>query len=360
MGLKAGDLLKDLNSSQERFKISSLLKEGRSFFVALGQDTHLEDMQVVMKSIRYPEPFDAQAAEERRGALRLELEALTAPSSLLPEPIDFLEVSSEIDESGKEPVLVLEFINGKTLREEVLRAEAGIEAPRALALVRELAMGMATLHAHGFVYRDLNPDHVIVGFDDNIHLVGTGNIARIQDRPFRAKEGVSENYSAPEIRHEVSGKFITPRADVYCLGALLSFLLTGVDPSNKVESPLKAAGYKRLSAMPEGYGLLVAKAMEPMAKKRFKSAEDMLKYLSPSALPSRTDKPFIKTSLPAPFDLNEDNRATNSRLSAGPLISVQGEKMVKRAQPPWYRSCLPWASAVGLVLGAAAYAAAVV
>ncbi len=362
MSLRAGDLLKDLETGEERFRIASLLKEGRSFFVALGEDTHLEGMKVVLKAIRYDEDADGDHIAERREAMSQELEALTVPTSLLPEPIDFLKVAS--DQGGAEPVLVLELISGQTLRHEVERGNGGLDPRRALVMVRELAIGLGKLHEAGFVYRDLNPDHVIVGFDDNLHLVGTGNIQRAESRPFAAKEGISDIWSAPEIRRELSGKYITPRADIYSLGALLAFLLTGVEPTEHPESPLSPDGYQRLLTLkPAGYGLIVSKCLASMAKNRFKDIPALLVHLNPDALPTASTRGFEKVELPEPFHRHLDNRATRSKLSAGPLLSVPSavvpeqaalEKRPESLPAPWYRSCLPWMSAPLLLVALAA------
>ncbi len=327
MSLRQGDILKDTRSGEQRFRIASLLSEGRSFFVATGEDTHLEDMKVTLKAIRYEDESrdpTSDEIQERSRALEIELQALTVETSLLPEPIDFIHVD---DGNGPEPVLVLEFIHGKTLRQEVERTNGkGMDPRRALAITHELALGLKALHKAGFAFRDLNPDHVIVGLDDNIHLVGTGNIAPISKRPVVSKTGVSDRYSAPEIRHERSGKFIRPQADIYSLGALLSFMLTGVDPCDRIESPLEPEAYKKLTDLNEGYALLVARCIQSMAKWRFKSIDAMLPLLTPQTLPSRSTRGFDKVELQKPFDLNLDrtaqNRAARSKISSGPLISV--------------------------------------
>lgn len=361
MSLRPGDLLKD-QSGEARFRIKDLLEEGRSYYVALGEDTHLDNMRVVLKAIRYSqERPSAEELQERRQSLQLELEALTLPSPLLPEPVDWLEVPSDLPTgAATEPVLVQEFISGRTLRQEVARAEGGLEPARALHMIHELALALDEMHEHGFVFRDLNPDHIIVGYDDIIHLVGAGNMTRIGQRPLMHKESVCQRYSAPEIRSELSGKFLGARSDIYSLGALLAFLLTGVDPIDQVEAPLDKEGYQRLKALPLGYQLLVARCLQPMGKNRPKNIQALLPWLHPQQLPTAQSKGFQGQALPEPFDLNRpDNRATRSKLSKGPLVSeprkppVQSDQqaeqgaIIKRpdnSPQPWYKSCLPWAA----------------
>ncbi|MEO1268362.1 MAG: protein kinase [Myxococcota bacterium] len=374
MGLQVGDLIKSEDNGESRFRIEALLSEGRSYFVAEGADTVLEDMRVILKAIRYSDEPSAQEIAERREAMALELEALTNPSPLLPEPLDMLQVASDLDLGEPlEPVLVLEYQSGRTLRDEVGRTDAGMAPQRALRLIHELAMTLESLHAQGFIYRDLNPDHIIIGLDDIIHLVGTGSIARAKSRPLASKLGTSDQWSAPEIRGEMSGRFLLPTADIYSLGALLSFMLTDVEPTARVESPLTDKAYTRLKALPEGYQLVVAKCMQPMGKQRFSAVAKLLPWLSPDHLPHRGAKPFAKVELPPPFDPGPvafENRATRSQLSKGPLISIPRDgDGASPKQPPssnlpvpiesgppatttpaWLQSCRTWLGLSAVVL----------
>jgi serine/threonine protein kinase len=364
MGLSKGQVLRDEHTADERFRIGDLLAEGRSFFIAEGQDTHLDEMTVVLKAIRYSDSPSESEVSERAEALQLELEALTQPSSLLPEPIDFIHVKSDLGFGATEPVLVLEYVSGRTLREEVKRAGGGLNPKRAVNLVHEIALTIADLNEAGFIFRDLDPDHIVVGFDDVVHMVGTGNIARAQSRPLLAKMDISPRYSAPEIRQERSGKFLVSRADVYSLGALLSYLLTGSEPTEQIEGPLGADAHAKLLTLPEGYRLLVARSLQPMAKQRFASVRAMVEHLDVRALPTRATRGFSKAELPLPFDRSlPDNRATRSRLSSGPLVSQPREAAqkettvpVKREQPvDWWRGCLPWAACVVFGFAGLAY-----
>lgn len=368
--MQAGDILKNLDTGEQRFRVKRLLAAGRSFFVAEGEDIHLDDLPVILKAIRYPEHPDATLVKERREALHLEVEALTCPSILLPEPIDFFDVQADVGVGdAREPVLVLEYHIGKTLREEMEKSPTGMLPRRALKIVHEIALALEELHEHGFVFRDLNPDHVIIGLDDILHLVGSGNIARLEGRPARAKIGVSDLWSAPEIRGELSGKYIKREADIYSLGALLSYLLTGVEPTERVESPLTPDAYERLLTLPEGYQLLVFRCMQAMGKNRFKSVGALLPFLSDQNLPTKESRGFGNLTPPVPFSFEGlpdlKNRAVRSKLSTGPLISVQrspdalpappnptsppvpqkpeeNQNLPVKVMAPWWKSCLPW------------------
>ncbi len=326
--MKPGQFLIDVDRREERFKVESLLAEGRNYQIALAVDTHMDDKLVCVKTIAY----DASKTDEkryvglRRRALRDELEFLGHPSHLLPEPLDWIQLEQSETVLGREPVLVYEYRHGKTL-EEIVREAGGIAPTRALRIFRELATFLGEIHKAGFVYRDLDPRHVIVGFDDVISVVGCGNATKANEPPNETKADVHPAYAAPEIREERGGSTLRPAADIYGLGALLSFMLTGEEPRERVENPLGRHAYEVLSNLDEpGLGLLVAKCMQPMAKNRIARIERLLPFTTPETLPTSTTKGFGMVLLPAPWSGAEqpDNRATRSKISAGPLISVTG------------------------------------
>ncbi|HEY2410280.1 MAG TPA: protein kinase, partial [Polyangiaceae bacterium] len=55
--------------------------------------------------------------------------------------------------------LVLEFVQGKSLRDEI--AEGPFQVDRALHVTRQIAAALAAAHAQGIVHRDLKPENVM-------------------------------------------------------------------------------------------------------------------------------------------------------------------------------------------------------
>lgn len=332
--MEPGQFLTDVDRGERRFRVDSLLADERSYQIALAVDTHMDDKLVCVKTIAY----DRARIDEkkyvglRRRALRDELEFLTLSSHLLPEPLDWIQLGASETVLGREPVLVYEYRHGRTLHEIVVDA-GGIAPTRALRFFRELALFLKDIHDGGWVFRDLDPRHVIVGFDDVLSIVGCGNATRKGEAPNPTKTEVNAAYAAPEIREEVGGSTLRPAADIYGLGALLSFMLTGEEPRDRVENPLGKHAYEVLSNIePSGLGLLVAKCMQPMAKNRIARVERLLPHTTPETLPTTSTRGFGMVLLPAPWSGAEhpDNRATRSKISAGPLISVEKSEMEKR------------------------------
>jgi serine/threonine protein kinase len=326
-----GSFLVDAKRPEERFRIKELFHTGRSYQIALAEDTHLENKLVCVKTILYDSDRLDNVAyiKARREALQDELKFLALPSPLLPEPIDWLEVEGGPIEGALEPVLIYEYQHGENLFDLVhKRHPEGLAPLRALRLFKRLALFLGEIHEAGYVFRDLDPRHVIVGLDDVLHVVGCGNAALMKKRLNAAKIETNEAYTAPEVRNELSGSMLSRGSDIYGLGALLSFMLTGEEPRASVENPLSLEAYEKLKVMePAGVALLVARCMQPLAKQRFTHVRKLLPFCEPDSLPTRHDDGFGMALLPAPWvgaEPPETGRALRSKISAGPLISVEG------------------------------------
>jgi serine/threonine protein kinase len=327
--MNAGQFLEDASRGERRFRVRELLFDGGDYQIALAEDVQMDDKLVCAKTIAYESDRtnDKKYVALRRKALHQELGFLAQPIHLLPEPLDWIQLEESATVLGREPVLVYEYTHGDTLYDLVrTRYPEGIAPTRALRMAREIAQFLVHLHRRKWVYRNLDPRHVIVGFDDVIHLVGFGNAMPMGEKPNPTRVIMESAYVAPEVRSERSGKLLRPAADIYSLGALMSFMLSGEEPRMSVENPLTKDAYERLSNVePSGLPLLVARMMQPMAKQRFGRADRLLPFMQPHTLPSPQTDGFGLLQLPAPWSGAErpDNRATRSALSAGPLISIE-------------------------------------
>jgi serine/threonine-protein kinase len=126
--------------------------------------------------------------------------------------------------------LVLEFVSGRPLSQRM--AERALPERDAVALLEKVARGMAAAHANGIVHRDLKPGNILVT-DSGEPKVGDFGLAYLVDSDARlTRTGSSLGtplYMSPE-QVEGRAREITPRTDVYALGALLYEMLTGRPP----------------------------------------------------------------------------------------------------------------------------------
>lgn len=123
--------------------------------------------------------------------------------------------------------LATEYVAGPTLG-HVVAEHGGLPADTCRRLFAALAEGLASVHAYGVTHRDLKPQNVILGaqgpqlIDFGIAR-GVGETALTQDGQAPGTPG----YTAPEV---LLGAEAGAAADVFALGATLSYAATGRPP----------------------------------------------------------------------------------------------------------------------------------
>jgi hypothetical protein len=120
--------------------------------------------------------------------------------------------------------VVLERPAGETLDRAVGR-DGPMGELKALRLVRQVAQGLRHAAVHALLHGDLSPATVRLGADDGaqVESVGLGAMLPRAERPL-----TDARFAAPE--RLAGADEPDQRADIYSLGALLAFLLTGAPP----------------------------------------------------------------------------------------------------------------------------------
>ncbi|MBL9134041.1 MAG: serine/threonine protein kinase [Verrucomicrobiaceae bacterium] len=112
--------------------------------------------------------------------------------------------------------MVMEWIDGETLE-----ARGRLDATAFDALVRQSLDGLAAIHDSGFLHLDLKPDNILIS-DSRFQISDFGCVKPITDA--KASLHGSVHYMAPEC---FEGGMLDARADLYALGCVFYFALTG-------------------------------------------------------------------------------------------------------------------------------------
>ncbi|HTR55287.1 MAG TPA: protein kinase [Kofleriaceae bacterium] len=192
-----------------------------------------------------------------------------------------------------EPYLVMDFVDGKTLR--AIIDQGALPAPRALGLARQVAAGLAHAHDQGVIHRDIKPANIMIADE-----IGTGERVRILDFGLARLRGGGNvgrdatqtnvvvgtpNYMAPE--QTVGGGLIDARTDIYALGVVLFEMIVGDRPFH-AEETLQLLGMHRAAPiprlhdrvkegteLPDGLQELIDKAMAKSPDERFQTAIEL-------------------------------------------------------------------------------------
>lgn len=135
--------------------------------------------------------------------------------------------------NGKEPYLVMEFINGESLADKIQKGGALPYATTANIII-QICRGLQEAHSNGIIHRDLKPDNVLLQHKsdrpDWVKIVdfGISNLVEGSKRLTKTGRMVgTPEYIAPE---QLKDRPIDIRTDLYGIGVMMFEMLTGHVP----------------------------------------------------------------------------------------------------------------------------------
>jgi serine/threonine protein kinase len=179
--------------------------------------------------------------------------------------------------------LAMRFVEGDDLSTLVER-DGPLAPARAAAVVAQIAAALAAAHARGLVHRDVKPANVLVTAGDHCYLTDFGLVKDLAATAGATQSGSvmgTLDYVAPE---RIQGGETGPWTDVYALGCVLFFALTGTvvfpldAPESKLwahvsEPPPAVSGVR--PGVPEAFDPIVARALAKDPRQRYASAPEL-------------------------------------------------------------------------------------
>lgn len=254
-----------------RYRVDAMIATGGMSAVYRGLDLRL-DRPVALKVM------DSRYAGDQQFLTRFQREARAV--ARLKDPGLVAVYDQGFD--GQHPFLVMELIEGGTLRE--LLVERGPMPPHAVAAVLSpILSALAVAHRAGLVHRDIKPENVLISDDGEVKIADFGLVRAVAEAKITSTSVIlgTAAYLSPE---QVSTGDAGPRSDVYGVGILTYELLTGATPFTG-DSALTVA-YQRMDndvpppsaaipGVPRRFDELVACATARNPADRYADAEEM-------------------------------------------------------------------------------------
>jgi serine/threonine protein kinase/tetratricopeptide (TPR) repeat protein len=207
---------------------------------------------------------------------------------------------------GEVEFVSMEFVDGQTLSDRISR-EGPVPEAEAREIARQICAGLAQAHRQGVVHGDLKVGNIILsrssegGIRAVITDFGLAKMKPLADAQTTGGQGGTPDYMAPEL---LLGKRSTVASDLYALGILFHFMLTGHSP-RRLPKPCAATAQKSREAdsqastiplgpvivdahwrrlvedLPSPWRKIVARCLEPSPESRYSSAEEILTALEP-------------------------------------------------------------------------------
>jgi serine/threonine-protein kinase len=261
-----------------RYRIEQPLGQGGMASVYLARDEEL-DRPVALKILADNLAGDATFRD------RFEREARLAARLSHPNVVRVFDVG----ESEGRPFIVMEYVEGDTVADELARHGA-LPPARAVDLALQICSGLEAAHASGLVHRDVKPRNLLLRPDGVLKIADFG-IARAAESTRLTEIGTilgTAAYLAPE---QAEGLEATPAADLYSVGAVLYELLTGRVPyaaTSLVELLAKqqAGPPAPIGGVPASLELAVVRCLDPDPAERPPSAAALAAELATAQAPT--------------------------------------------------------------------------
>jgi hypothetical protein len=268
---------------------------------------------------------------------------------------DNIVVIHEAEEHEGMPYLVLEYLEGKSLR-ETMRGRK-LAPARVIELMVPVVRALVGAHERGIVHRDLKPENVFVTtgggvkvLDFGIAALGAGADAGARPERAGGRSGTRERpagtlaYMAVE---QLEGGRPDERSDLWAVGIMLYEMLAGhhpVDPPTQaallrhgyfLDEPLPRLG-DAVADLPHRLTQLVDRCLEKRKERRIATASEVLAQLEP-LLPGRARRSDSREAGPYPgltafqegdadrfYGRDSDVFQVAARLRDHPLVAVVG------------------------------------
>jgi len=196
----------------------------------------------------------------------------------------------DIGEEDGELFIVMALYEGETLGQRLQKGRLGVD--EALALLRQVALGLEAAHGAGIVHRDIKPANILTTTTGTVKILDFG-VAKLlggsQSQMTQAQQPIGTVlYMSPE---QIAAERVDARSDLWSLGAMAYEALAGSSPFEAVSTAASTLLILRedppslatVQGVPGWLAELVLQLLRKNPNERPQSASDVLERLDPLA-----------------------------------------------------------------------------
>ena len=289
----------------DRYQLGAMIGTGGMADVYSAEDQRLH-REVAVKILR------SDLARDPSFVTRFNKEALAVAALNHPGIVSVYDSGKEDTPSGAMPYIVMEYVEGQTLRDIMHKGER-FPLQRAVEIVEGILNALAYSHKNGIVHRDIKPGNIMITETGEVKVMDFGIARALADAGATLTStwnivGTAQ-YLSPE---QATGGHADLRSDLYSVGCLLYELISGQPPFSG-ETPV-AIAYQHVSAplvpittyqpnLDPAIDTFFQVALAKDPENRYQNAEAMLKDLKRLSRGER-----ITAKIPAQSSVNPRRR----------------------------------------------------
>lgn len=285
-----------------RYEVLELIGRGGMAEVYLGRDKRLSRtvaIKLLRSDIAEDPTFQARFRREAQSAAALNHPAIVGVYDFGEEVVTRADGSTQTV-----PYLVMEYVQGHTVRELLSEGEA-VPIDEAGEIVSGVLQALGYSHRNGIVHRDIKPGNIMLTNTGEVKVMDFGIARAIEDSAVTVTQthavvGTAQ-YLSPE---QARGEVVDARSDIYSCGCLLYELLTGRPPF-KGDSAV-AIAYQHVRELPvppsqiapdvpESMDRVVMKALAKHREDRYQNADQMRADLQAAIRGLQVNAPATET-----------------------------------------------------------------
>ena len=201
-----------------------LLSElGRGGFGVVYEAEHTQEhSRVALKTLQ----ANLSSPQGQRALTRFLLEVRAVRQIRHPNVVRYIDGGQlTADDGSVLAFYAMELLPGETL-DQIVKRDGPMHPVDAASVIRQSAVGLYTAHIQGIVHRDIKPGNIMLAPNGRAVVTDFGvcKILEIHNVTTAGQVVGTARYLSPE---QFAGAQVDARSDVFALGALLFFLLTG-------------------------------------------------------------------------------------------------------------------------------------
>ncbi len=204
----------------------------------------------------------------------------------------------DIGEEDGELFIAMALYEGETLRRRLEKGPFAVE--EALAILRQVALGLEVAHRAGIVHRDVKPANILMTSSGTVKILDFGLAKLVSDSQSQTMTQAGQAmgtmlYMSPE---QLRGEAVDSRSDLWSLGVLAYEVLAGVSPFQTDSSAAtairilndEAPSLAAVPGVPDWLAELVSQLLRKNPAERPQTASEVLRRLEKGDAASRAER----------------------------------------------------------------------